>query len=47
MAAAIPTAKPSPSPGQQHQLLQGIAQQGREAHAKRHDMMFGFDIAHQ
>jgi hypothetical protein len=25
----------------------GIAQQGREAHAKRHDMMFGFNVARQ
>jgi hypothetical protein len=35
------------SAGQQHQVLQGIAQQGREAHAERHDMMFGFDVARQ
>jgi hypothetical protein len=27
-AAAVPTAKQRPSPGQQHQVLQGIAQQG-------------------
>jgi hypothetical protein len=38
---------PRPSPGQQHQLLQGIAQQGRETHAKRNDMMFGFTVARQ
>jgi hypothetical protein len=46
-AAAVPTAKQRPSRGQQHQVLQGIVQQGRQAHASGHDMMFGFDIAHQ
>jgi hypothetical protein len=32
---------------QQHQVLQGIAQQGREAHAEPHDMMFSFNVARQ
>jgi hypothetical protein len=29
---------------QQHQVLQNIAQQGREAYAKRHDMLFSFNV---
>jgi hypothetical protein len=46
--AAITTAKRRPSPHlPQQQVLQGIAQQDREAHAERHDMMFGFNVAHQ
>jgi hypothetical protein len=30
-----------------HQVLQNIAQQGRESHAEQHDIMFGFNVDRQ
>jgi hypothetical protein len=43
---AVAATDPLPLP-HHHQVLQGIAQQGREAYAERHDMMFGFNPARQ
>jgi hypothetical protein len=46
--AAITTAKRRPSPHlPQQPVRQDIARQGREAHAERHDMMFGFNVTRQ
>ena len=46
-AAAVPTAKQRPSRGQQHQLLRALCNKAAKHMHSGHDMMFGFDIAHQ